>query len=93
MGYINYIIETMLAESENDVNLWKINVMQYSAVLTLLQRHNQLKENPQTKKKPRRLEFQQQKVNSIRRRISYINLILQCRNHNTHLTKHQEKYN
>ena len=81
----------MLAESENDVNLWKINVMEYYAVLTLLQRHNQLKENPQTKKKPRWLEFQQQKVNSIRRKISYINLILQCRNHNTYLTKHQEK--
>ena len=37
--------------------------MQYSSVLTLLQRHNQLKENPRTKKKPRWLEFQQQKVN------------------------------
>ena len=43
----------MLAESDNEISLWKINVMQYSTVLTLLQRHNQLKENPQTKKKPR----------------------------------------
>ena len=98
---INYIIETMIAESNSkdnkifansDINLWKINVMQYSAFLTLLQRHNQLKENPQTKKKkPKWLEFQQQKVNSIRPKISYINLILQCHNHNTHLIKHQEK--
>ena len=57
---INYIIETMIAESNSkdnkifansDINLWKINVMQYSAFLTLLQRHNQLKENPQTNKK------------------------------------------
>ena len=34
--------------------------MQNSAVLTLLPRHNQLKQNPQRKKKPRWLEFQQQ---------------------------------
>ena len=60
------MIETMLVESNDDINLWKINVIQYSAILTLLQRHNQLNENPQTKKKPRWLEFQQQKVNSIR---------------------------
>ena len=85
------LIETTLAESDNDVNLSKINLMQYSTVLTLLQRHNQLKENPQTKKKQRWLEFQQQKVNSIRRKVSYINLILQCCNHNTRLTKQQEK--
>ena len=85
------LIETTLAESDNDVNLWKINLMQYSTVLTLLQRHNQLKENPKTKKKQRWLEFQQQKVNSIGRKVSYINLILQCRNHNTRLTKQQEK--
>ena len=85
------LIETTLAESDNDVNLWKINLMQYSTVLTLLQRHNQLKENPQTKKKQRWLEFQQQKVNSIRWKVSYINLILQCCNHSTRLTKHQEK--
>ena len=91
------LIETTLAESiynndnDNDVNLWKINLMQYSTVLTLLQRHNQLKENPPQKKKQRWLEFQQQKVNSIGRKVSYINLILQCRNHNTRLTKQQEK--
>ena len=80
----------MFAESNNDITLWKINVMQYSAVLTLLQRHNQLKENSPPKKKPRWLESQQRKVNS-RRKIFYINLILQCRNHNTRLTKHQGK--
>ena len=80
----------MFAESNNDITLWKINVMQYSAVLTLLQRHNQLKENSPQKKKPRWLESQQRKVNS-RRKILYINLILQCRNHNARLTKHQGK--
>ena len=88
---INYMIETMWVEPNDDINLWKINVIQYSAILTLLQRHNQLNENPQTKKKPRWLEFQQQKVNSIRWKISYLNLIYQCRNHNTRLTKHREK--
>ena len=88
---INYMIETMWVEPNDDINLWKINVIQYSAILTLLQRHNQLNENPQTKKKPRWLEFQQQKVNSIRWKISYLNLILQCRNHNTRLAKHREK--
>ena len=44
------LIETTLAESDNDINLSKINLMQYSTVLTLLQRHNQIKENPQIKK-------------------------------------------
>ena len=80
----------MFAESNNDITLWKINVMQYSAVLTLLQHHNQLKENSPPKKKPRWLESQQRKVNS-RRKILYINLILQRRNHNARLTKHQGK--
>ena len=79
----------MLAESDNEISLWKINVMQYSTVLTL-QCHNQLKENPQTKKKPRWFEFQQQEVMCIRQKISYINLIIQCLNHNTCLMKHQE---
>ena len=41
----------MFAESNNDITLWKINVMQCSADLTLLKRHNQLKENPPPPKK------------------------------------------
>ena len=40
----------MFAESNNDITLWKINVMQCSADLTLLKRHNQLKKNPPPKK-------------------------------------------
>ena len=45
----------------NVINLRTIGVLQYSATLTLLQRHDQLKDNSQTKTTPRWLDFQQQK--------------------------------
>ena len=47
---INYIIETMLEDSNNDINLWKINVMQYSAVLTLYNVIINLRKTPKQKR-------------------------------------------
>ena len=40
--------------------------------------------------KPRWLIVHEQKINNIRRKISYISVILHCQNNNTPLTKHQE---
>ena len=39
----------MLEDSNNDINLWKINVMQYSAVLTLYNVIINLRKTPNKK--------------------------------------------
>ena len=51
----------------------------------------QAKADKQTK--PRWLDFHKQKLSDIRRKISYISVILQCQNSNTPLTKHQKSIN
>ena len=78
------------------MDLWNVNVIQYCAVLTVLDKNNSLKEkNTKADKqiKPRWLEFHEQKINNIKRKISYISVILQCQNSNTPLTKHQKSIN
>ena len=73
--------------------MWNVNVIQYCVVLTVLDKNNSLmEENTKADKqtKPRWLDFHEQKINNIRRKISYISVILQCRNSNTPLTKHQK---
>ena len=40
----------MLEDSNNDINLWKINVMQYSAVLTLYNVIINLRKTPKQKR-------------------------------------------
>ena len=75
------------------MDLWNINVIQYCAILAVLQKNNSLKEKslqPKKQMKPRWLIVHEQKINNIRRKISYISVILHCQNNNTPLTKHQE---
>ena len=45
---------------------------------------------PKKQMKSRGLIIHEQKINNIRRKISYISVILHCQNNNTPLTKHQE---
>ena len=77
----NHIIETFI---------------QYCAVLTVLDKNDSLKEENTKADKhtnPRWLNFHEQKINNIRRKISYISVIMQCQNSNTPLTKHQKSIN
>ena len=75
------------------MDLWNINVIHYCAILGTLEKNNTLKEKnlqPKIQMKSRWLIIHQQKINNIRRKISYISVILRCQNSTTPLTKHQE---
>ena len=92
----NHIIELFISSNKITAGLWNVNVIQYCTVLTVLDKNNSLKEdNTKADKhtKPRWLDFHEQKINNIRRKISYISVILQCRDSNTPLTKHQKSIN
>ena len=92
----NHVTELFISSNKITTDLWNINVIQYCAVLTVLDKNKSLKEkNNKAEKqtKPRWLDFHQQKINNIRRKISDISVILQCRNSNTPLTKHQKSIN
>ena len=72
--------EVILTEVEN-INLWKINVMQYTTAITLLARHGRLREkkNVRTKRKtPGWILNIENRINAIRRKISHVTLILKC---------------
>ena len=75
------------------MDLRNINVIHHCAILGTLEKNNSLKEKnlqPKIQMKSRWLIIHQQKINNIRRKISYISVILHCQNNNTPLTKHQE---
>ena len=89
---INHVIDSFINERLTDINLWKLNVTQYAAILTILERHDMLKENTKTKgvkRIPRWRVFLEQKINNIRRKLSFVTLILKCQDDATPLTKHQ----
>ena len=72
--------EVILTEGEN-INLWKINVMQYTTAITLLARHGRLREkkNVRAKRKtPGWILNIENRINAIRRKISHVTLILKC---------------
>ena len=72
--------EVILTEGEN-INLWKINLMQYTTAITLLARHGRLREkkNVRTKRKtPGWILNIENRINAIRRKISHVTLILKC---------------
>ena len=85
-------MKTFISSNKITTDLWNVNVIQYCAVLTVLDKNDSLKEeNTKADKqtKPRWLDFHEQKMNNIRRKISYISVLMQCQNSNTPLTKHQ----
>ena len=63
------------------------------SIIALLDYNNVLKEITAKKEKtpPRWKVFLNNKINTIRRKISYITLIVNCRNTSSVLTKHQKK--
>ena len=89
---MNFIVHGFLNDTDEPVDLWLINVVQYSAIITLLERHDQLKERKHFQKprgKPNWQKHHEQKIASLQRKISFIDLIINCRTNNTTLTKKQ----
>ena len=88
---MNVILHEFLTGEE--VDLWLINVAQYSAIVTLLEKHNQLKERKnvfRAREKPSWQKHFEGKIASLQRKISYIDLIMDCRSKNTTLTQKQQ---
>ena len=90
---MNCIIKDFINHQKEIISLWTINVIQYSVIIALLDYNNVLKEITAKKEKtpPRWKVFINNKINSIRLKISYITLIVYCRNTSSVLTKHQKK--
>ena len=91
---INRVIKEHLDLFKDPASLWNINVIQYSAVITLLERHNLLRErkNITTEKPvPNWQKHADEKVRNMQRKIAHINVILECDKNNIRLTKNQEK--
>ena len=91
---INYVIDTFL-ETRETVDLWTINVTHYAAAMAMLELHNKLPSpSTNTKKNSKKKTFNwmssyQEHINKIRRKISYIEVILNCRKKNLELTSRQ----
>ena len=85
---INKIIEESL-ENDEWIDLWKVNVMQYTTAVILLARHGKLRErkNNQGKRKtPGWILNYENRVNAIRRKLAHVQVILNCKD-NAKLTK------
>ena len=86
-------MEEVIAEMGNNINLWHINVMEYTTAITLLSRHGELREKSykkQARKTPGWMINITNRINAIRRKLSHINLILQCQNERKYTKK--QKY-
>ena len=89
---INHVIDNFIERNSDRITLWLINVMQYAAIITLLDRYNLLKDRKNVVKNirtPNWQKFLEEKINNIRRKISFITLITTSQNSSTQLTKHQ----
>ena len=71
-----------IAEIGENIDLWHINVMQYTMAVTLLGRHGKLwerKTRKYEKKDPVWMTNITNRINAIRRKLSHVNLILKCK--------------
>jgi Reverse transcriptase (RNA-dependent DNA polymerase) len=90
---INLLIESLV--SSNAVpcaSLWDVNVIVYSAAVTLIQRHGRLKPRGSHGKlrEPPWKALLQDQINSVRRKISHIKCVLECQSKG-HFTTKQKK--
>ena len=96
MKSVNYIAHQHLCnlKSDRNIELWDINVAVYSAAVTVLQSFNKLKEHKDTTAKqvstPKWIQNIDSKINSIRRKIAHLRLIIKCKQNGT-FTPHQER--
>ena len=92
---INKVITEHFNELTEPVDLWKVNVTQYAAILTLLARHNLLKEKKagitNGKSTPAWLRYGEEKISKLQRQIAHVNIILDSRKHNIPLSHKQMK--
>ena len=78
------IVEDQLNEmtKENGISLWDIDVIHYSAAITILEQQGKLKENRSfdpSNNKPGWLVQLEQKIEAIRKRLAFIDVILKCK--------------
>ena len=69
-------------ETGDSISLWDINVMQYTTGITLISQHSKLREKKTGKKDNKTNGWMvniMNKINSIRWKLSHINLIMKCR--------------
>ena len=89
---INDVITNFIENNLDIMSLWLINVIQYTAIVTILERKNLLKYRKSIAKDKRTPNWQihlEEKINNIRRKISFITLITNSQNGYAELTKHQ----
>ena len=75
-------MEEKITETGADINLWHINVMQYTTAIKLLGRHGKLRERKTRKyekKEPGWMINITNRINAIRLKLSHVNLILKCK--------------
>ena len=75
---INPVITNLIENNLDKMSLWLINVIQYTAIVTILDRNNLLKYHKNIVKDKRTPNWQihlQEKINNIRRKMSFITLI------------------
>ena len=92
---INIIKADQLDEMNwgSGISLWDINVIHYTTAVTVLEQEGKLKENKYFEKQNTKPGWEiqlKQKIEAIRKRIIYIDVILKCKNEETY-TKHQRK--
>ena len=78
----NRIMEEKIRELGDNISLWHINVMQYTTAITLPERDGKLLEKRSRKverKEPGWMINITNRITAIRRKISYVNLILKCK--------------
>ena len=75
---INHVIINFIENNLNKVSLCLINVIQYTAIVTILDRNSLLKYRKNIVKNKRTPNWQihlEEEINNIRRKMSYITLI------------------
>ena len=89
---INDVIATFIENNLDKMSLWFIDVIQYTAIVTILDRNNLLKYRKNIVKDKRTATWQihlEEKINNIRCKISFITFITNSQNGSAELTKHQ----
>ena len=81
---VNDIVAEQMEEmnGENGISLWEINVIHYTAAITVLQQAGKLKETKNVSQHTSKPGWQiqlEQRTEAIRRRIAYIDVILKCK--------------
>ena len=90
---INIVIREYIENTNGLVDLWLINVIQYSAIVTLLEKHNQLKVRKKvfkTRDKPSWLKHIEEKICNLQRKVAHIELIIKCRIDNVTMSGKQK---